>query len=97
MWYLSVRNIQMHTAMSKMGIVGVYFTHGMSNIFEKISRDKTGTGFMGNALPYKFASVHFCFENKTFGLGILPMLMMSLGKYARIRLRSHCGKFSWCA
>ena len=96
MWYLSVRNIQMDTAMSKMGIVGVYFTHGMGNIFEKISRDQhnNGTGFMGNALPYKFASVHFCFENKSFGGALQTALMMSLGKYARIRLRSHCGKFS---
>ena len=99
MWYLSVRNIQMHTAMSKMGIVGVYFTHGMCNIFEKLSRDQSNaTGFMGNALPYKFASVHFCSEKRNaFGMGIQTMLMMSLGKYARIRLRSHCGKFSWCA
>ena len=81
-----------------MGVVGVYFAHGMGNIFEKLNKNKqadfaNGTGFMQNALPYKLASVHFCFENDSgLGIAIQHYIMMSLGKYARIRLRSHCGK-----
>ena len=80
--------------MSKLGIVMAYFTHGMCNVFEKLSREDfiRGTAFLGNALPYKFAGVHFCFEHNTFSSLLQTTLMMSLGKYARIRLRSHCGK-----
>jgi hypothetical protein len=80
-----------------MGIVGVYFAHGMGNVFDKLYNHNElseGTGFMQNSLPYKFASVHFCFEDTfgSFGEAIQTYLMMSLGKCARIRLRSHCGK-----
>lgn len=81
-----------------MGVVGVYFAHGMGNIFEKLNSNNkkifaNGTGFMQNALPYKLASVHFCFENNSnFGVAIQHHIMMSLGRYARIRLRSHHGK-----
>ena len=83
----------MNTRISKMGIVGVYLAHEMGNVFEKLSQEQfNGAGFMQHALPYKFASVHFCFENNTFGSAIQTTLMMSLGKYARIRLRSHSGK-----
>ena len=85
--------IQTNTHISKLGVVGVYFTHEMDNIFEKLFRDpfNNETGFMKKTLPYKLASVHFCFDN-TFGSAIQKIVMMSLGKYARIRLRSHCGK-----
>lgn len=98
-WYLTVRNAKMNSANYKMGIVGVYFAHGMANIFEKLAANKKdfieGTGFMQNALPLKFASVHFCFDN-TFGSSLQTYLMMSLGKCARVRLRSHCGSIMEC-
>jgi len=102
MWYLSVRNSQMNSHISNMGIVGVYFAHGMGNIFDKLYHNNDlveGTGFMQNSLPYKFASVHFCFEDTfgSFGEATQTHLMMSLGKYARIRLRSHCGSRMECA
>jgi len=93
-WYLSVRNAQLNSKISKMGIVGVYIAHGMGNIFEKLYKKNdlvNGTSFMQSALPYKFASVHFCFED-TFGSAIQTYLMMTLGKQARVRLRSHLGK-----
>ena len=96
MWYLCLRNAQM--TLNNLGIVGVYFTHGMGNIFDTLYRNNqtnfvNGTGFMQNALPYKLGSVHFCFENhNNFGSTIQKFIMMSLGKHARIRLRSHCGK-----
>mmetsp|Transcript_4589 Transcript_4589/g.10013 ORF Transcript_4589/g.10013 Transcript_4589/m.10013 type:complete len:378 (+) Transcript_4589:286-1419(+) len=94
MWYLSVRNTQMYPSTSKLGIVMTYFTHGMCNVFEKLSRKDfiDGTAFLGNSLLYKFAGVHFCFEHNTIASAIQTTLMMSLGKYARVRLRSHCGK-----
>lgn len=97
-WYLSVRTTQMATNKSELGIVGVYFTHEMGNIWEKLSRDQyvNGTSFMGNALPFKFASVHFCFESNTLVAAIQSTLMMSLGRYARIRSRSHCGSRLEC-
>jgi hypothetical protein len=94
MWYLSMRNAQLTTAVDHLGIVGVYFAHGMGNIFEKLyTRNDfaNGTGFMQQALPYKLASVHFCYDN-SFGSAIQTYMMMTLGKCARIRLRSHCGK-----
>lgn len=80
-----------------MGIVGVYFAHGMGNILDKLYHNNDlveGTGFMQSSLPFKFASVHFCFEDTfgSFGEATQTQVMMSLGKYARIRLRSHCGK-----
>lgn len=101
MWYLSVRNVQLNHAISNMGIVGVYFAHGMENIFDKLYNKNDlvdGTGFMQNALPFKFASVHFCFEDKfgSIGAAIQTNVMMSLGKCARIRLRSHCGSRMEC-
>jgi hypothetical protein len=97
MWYLSVRNVQLNNAISNMGIVGVYFAHGMENIFDKLYNKNDlvdGTRFMQNALPFKIASVHFCFEDKfgSIGAAMQTNVMMSLGKCARIRLRSHCGK-----
>jgi hypothetical protein len=49
---------------------------------------------LGIALPGKYASVHFCSENNAFAMAIQTTLMLSLGKYARVRLRSHCGKSS---
>lgn len=87
----------MATNKSELGLVGVYFTHEMGNIWEKLSRDQyvNGTSFMGNALPFKFAGVHFCFENNILVAAIQSTLMMSLGQYARIRLRSHCGKYDY--
>ena len=86
----------MSASAGKNGTVGVFITHGMGNIFERFSRESlTGTGFLGIALPYKYASVHFCFENNhAFALAMQTTLMLSLGTYARIRLRSHCGKSS---
>lgn len=81
-----------------MGVVGVYFAHEIGNIFEKLYANKrndfaNGTGFMQKALPYKLASVHFCFDNNNhFGSAIQKYIMMALGRYARVRLRSHCGK-----
>ena len=95
MWYLIVRSAQLNPFTTKTGVVGVYFTHEMGNIFEKLFNDPfgNGTSFMQNALPFKIASVHFCVDN-TFGSAIQKVVMMSLGKYARIRLRSHCGKES---
>ncbi len=98
MWYLTVRTSQMNPSVNSMGVVGVYFAHEIGNVFEKLSANKrtdfaNGTGFMQNALPYKLASVHFCFDNKNhFGSAIQKYIMMALGRYARVRLRSHCGK-----
>jgi len=98
MWYLSMRNSQLMTAVNHCGIVGIYFAHGMGNIFEKLYNRNdfaNGTGFMQQALPYKLASVHFCFDN-SFGSAIQTYMMMTLGKCARIRLRSHCGSKMEC-
>jgi len=89
-WYLSIRNAQMNAAISKNGIVGVYFAHGMGNIFEKLYRDESTNG-----MPFKIASIHFCYDD-TFGSAMQTYVMMTLGKYARIRLRSHCGSLLEC-
>lgn len=96
MWYLTVRTSQINTTITNMGVVGVYMAHGIGNIFEKLYTNKrndfaNGTGFMQNALPYKLASVHFCFDSN-FGSAIQKYIMMALGRCARVRLRSHCGK-----
>mmetsp|Transcript_9341 Transcript_9341/g.23245 ORF Transcript_9341/g.23245 Transcript_9341/m.23245 type:complete len:592 (+) Transcript_9341:191-1966(+) len=102
MWYLTVRTSQMNPSVNSMGVVGVYFAHEIGNVFEKLSANKrtdfaNGTGFMQNALPYKLASVHFCFDNKNhFGSAIQKYIMMALGRYARVRLRSHCGSRIEC-
>lgn len=98
MWYLMFRNAQLESTITKTGVVAVYFTHKMVNIFEKLFNDPLAhrTGFMQHALPFKLASVHFCFDN-TFGSTIQRIVMMSLGKYARIRLRSHCGSRMECS
>jgi len=99
-WYLTVRTSQIHTKVTTMGVVGVYFAHGIGNIFEKLYTNKrtdfaNGTGFMQNALPYKLASVHFCFDSN-FGSAIQNVIMMALGRSARVRLRSHCGSRIEC-
>jgi hypothetical protein len=71
MWYLSYRHVQINASAGKNGVVGVFITHGMGNIFEKFSRESlTGTGFLGIALPGKYASVHFCSENNAFAMAI---------------------------
>lgn len=90
----------MNNEAPKVGMVAVYFTHGMGNIFEKLSRESLlGTGFLGQALPLKYSGVHYCFPSSKDPLtfGIQSTLMMSLGKYARIRARSHCGSRLECA
>jgi len=100
-WYISVRNTQMNAESGKDGMVGLYFTHGMGNIIEIFGRKAlTGTGFLGRSLPYNYSGVHFCHadpETTSFVMGIQTTLMMSLGKHARIRLRSHCGSRLECA
>lgn len=77
-WYLTLRNSQMHRTSSQLGIVGVYFTHGMGNVFEKLYREHLihGTAFLGKALPLKFASVHFCFERNTLATALQTTLMI---------------------
>jgi len=100
MWYISIRNAQLNASRGKNGIVGVYFTHGMSNIFEKFTREGLNNrkGFyLERALPYKYSGVHYCFDNNPLAIGIQTTLMMSLGRYARVRLRSHCGSRLECA
>ena len=95
MWYISIRNAQLNASRGRNGIVGVYFTHGMSNIFEKFTREGLNNRkglYLERALPYKYSGVHYCFDNNPLAIGMQTALMMSLGRYARVRLRSHCGK-----
>lgn len=90
-WY-TIMTLMEDSDVQRFGLAAVLYNVGHESLRKENVDFLFNSTFLTDSLPMRFASCHFCYNDVKL-LPLLSAFQMTIGREARIRFRSHCGRF----
>ena len=95
-WYAVMKAVENDESIQKKGVVNIMYNvdNDHEERFHYTKKDlelMVDASFINDCLPFKYASMHFCYNNPRLK-PLMNVIQYAVGTEARIRFRAHYGK-----